>query len=379
PIIRLQDAYGNFATPTASSLSVTMSLSQGSGTLSGTKVLDIGSSAGNGTVTYTDLSIDTGGTDKTLTASANGLTAAVSDLFEVTQNQPPVFTGTVATVVETIKSFGAATPSGMNPSGSLILGADGALYGTTEFGGDDAEGTVFAVNPDGTGFRVVHGFAEEGENPESGGEYPRAAVLEVGGALYGTTYAGGDSSVGTVFKVNKDGTGFVILHQFAGESAGDGSHPAAALIVGISGALYGVTEDGGMDDLGTVFTLATDGSGYSILHSFTACVGWRHFGELPRRRADRGQWGFVWHHFRGRSSPGRHGVQAQSGWNRLYGAAKFYQRRRAWAKPGLRADARPEWRFVWRDDLRWRPRRGHDLSDHHRSNSRLFHPARLRR
>ncbi len=270
PIIRLQDAYGNFSAPTVPSLSVTMALSQGSGALSGTKVLDIGSLAGNGTVTYTDLSIDTGGTNKKLTASAGTLTDAVSAAFEVTQNQPPVFTGTVATVVETIKSFGAATPSGMNPSGSLILGTDGALYGTTEFGGDDAEGTVFAVNPDGTGFRVVHGFAEEGENPESGGEYPRAAVLEVGGALYGTTYAGGDSSVGTVFKVNKDGTGFVILHQFAGESAGDGSHPAAALIVGISGALYGVTEDGGMDDLGTVFTLATDGSGYSILHSFTA-------------------------------------------------------------------------------------------------------------
>ena len=270
PIIRLQDAYGNFTLPTATSLNVTMALSQGSGALSGTKVLDIGSSAGNGTVTYTDLSIDTGGANKRLTASADTLTDAVSAIFEVTQNQPPVFTGTVATVVGTIKSFGATTPSGMNPSGSLILGTDAVLYGTTEFGGDDAEGTVFAVSPDGTGFRVVHAFAEEGEVPESGGEYPRAAVLEVGGALYGTTYAGGDNSFGTVFKVNKDGTGFVILHQFGGKPAGDGGHPAAALVVGNSGALYGVTEDGGTDDLGTVFSLATDGSGYSILHSFTA-------------------------------------------------------------------------------------------------------------
>ena len=273
PIIRLQDAYANFTTPTASSLNVTMALSQGSGTLSGTKVLDIGSSAGNGTVTYTDLSIDTGGANKRLTASAGTLTDAVSAIFEVTQNQPPVFTGAVATVVQAIKSFGAATPSGMNPSGSLILGTDAMLYGTTEFGGDNAEGTVFAVNPDGTGFRLVHAFAEQGEVPESGGEYPRAAVLEVSGALYGTTYAGGKNSFGTVFKVNKDGTGFVILHQFGGKPAGDGAHPAAALVVGSSGALYGTTEDGGTDGLGTVFSLASDGSGYSILHSFSAAHG----------------------------------------------------------------------------------------------------------
>ena len=103
------------------------------------------------------------------------------------------------------------------------------------------------------------------------------------GALYGTTGGGGAYTnqygfgFGTVFKLNKDGSGYSVLYSFGGLN-GDGSGPGG-LIEGSDGALYGTTSGGGAytnqygDGLGTVFKLDKDGSGYSILRSFGGEVG----------------------------------------------------------------------------------------------------------
>ena len=60
------------------------------------------------------------------------------------------------------------------------------------------------------------------------------------GALYGTTSFGGASNAGTVFRLNKDGTGYSVIHSF-GSTAGDGSRPAAGLVFGADDVLYGTT------------------------------------------------------------------------------------------------------------------------------------------
>ena len=84
PVVQSQDTYGNpTTTGLPGSLVVTITLTSGTGTLSGTTNIDIGTSAGNGTATYTDLQIDTAGAGKQLTASASGLTSGLSSLFEV--------------------------------------------------------------------------------------------------------------------------------------------------------------------------------------------------------------------------------------------------------------------------------------------------------
>ena len=84
PVLKTQDRFGSFSSAglPASKL-VTVTLTSGSGTLSGTKTLDIGSAAGNGTVAFTDLQIDAAGTGKQLTATSSGLTNAVSATFAV--------------------------------------------------------------------------------------------------------------------------------------------------------------------------------------------------------------------------------------------------------------------------------------------------------
>ncbi len=157
--------------------------------------------------------------------------------------------------------------TGINPSGNLALGKDGRLYGTATcfqvFGTNHA--TVFGVNRDGTGLSVLHHFGDIVRD----GTYPANGVIEASdGALYGITQLGGSLNYGTVFKVNTDGSGYQILWNFLGSQNGDGVNPQAGLIEGSDGALYGTTPFGGAGVLGTVFRLNKDGTAYSIIKSF---------------------------------------------------------------------------------------------------------------
>src|SRR5262249_54492672 len=84
PVIKTQDRFGSDSTAglPASKL-VTVALSAGSGTLSGTTTMDIGTAAGNGILTFTNLQIDAAGTGKQLTVSSTGFTNGVSASFSV--------------------------------------------------------------------------------------------------------------------------------------------------------------------------------------------------------------------------------------------------------------------------------------------------------
>ncbi len=152
---------------------------------------------------------------------------------------------------------------GAGPYAGLIQGADGRLYGTTFTGATNGNGTVFAVNPDGTNFVTLHLFA--GGND---GGYPYGGLIQgTDGRLYGTTVAGGTNGNGTVFAVNPDGTNFVTLHLFTGGN--DGGYPQASLIQGIDGRLYGTASSGGADNDGILFAVKSDGTGFATLYSFT--------------------------------------------------------------------------------------------------------------
>ena len=121
----------------------------------------------------------------------------------------------------TLYSFTAAldrsyynNSDGAYPSAGLIVSGN-TLYGTAADGGSSGAGTVFAVNTDGTGFTSLHSFAP---NPNGGtnsdGANPAAGLILSGNILYGTAEYGGSSRNGTVFAVNTDGTGFTTLHSF---------------------------------------------------------------------------------------------------------------------------------------------------------------------
>lgn len=94
---------------------------------------------------------------------------------------------------------------------------------------------------------VLHSFTN---TPD--GDEPHDALTNVGGTLYGTTYYGGASGNGTVFKSTTSGTESV-LYSFAGGS--DGANPATKL-TNVGSTLYGMTERGGSSGFGTIFSLS---------------------------------------------------------------------------------------------------------------------------
>jgi uncharacterized repeat protein (TIGR03803 family) len=166
-----------------------------------------------------------------------------------------------------LHTFQGGAADGNAPYAGLVLDGSGNLYGTTLLGGTSDIGTVFKLTTSGTGFAVVHSFA----GGVSDGQSPRSPLIFDGsGLLYGTTVNGGAAGLGqgTVFRMKTDGTGFVVLHPFAG-GASDGANPiSSGLALGAGNVLYGTTFNGGSGSEGTVFQVKTDGTAFSLLHSF---------------------------------------------------------------------------------------------------------------
>ncbi|HUK13064.1 MAG TPA: choice-of-anchor tandem repeat GloVer-containing protein, partial [Thermoanaerobaculaceae bacterium] len=166
-------------------------------------------------------------------------------------------------------------PDGWGPSNGALLADGGWLYGMTAAGGAAGGGTIFRETLDGSRHESLHQFV----GGASDGFNPHGSLIDFGGMLYGTTYLGGtgfcfdgafpdlwtpppwfQSTCGTVFRINPDGSGFALLHLFTGDST-DGGSPNASLLA-FDGRLYGTTTRG------TIFRINPDGSGYTILHTF---------------------------------------------------------------------------------------------------------------
>ena len=193
----------------------------------------------------------------------------------------------------TLYSFSAFTPVsgvGLNSDGGLpfagLLLSGNTVYGTAPRGGDYGYGTVFSLNTDGTGFTTLYSFTAttgtlglDRKGTNSDGAYPEAGLVLSGNTLFGTAAWGGSSGFGTVFSLNTNGTGFTTLHSFADGSDGAVPAPYAGLV--LSGkTLYGTAEEGGDYGYGTVFSLNTNGAGFTTLYSFTGGDA----GEAPNDR-----------------------------------------------------------------------------------------------
>ena len=137
------------------------------------------------------------------------------------------------------------------------------LYGVTRSGGSNSWGTVYRVQANGSNFMVLHHF----NFSTTDGATPQGGMVLYSNMLYGTTSSGGLSYGGTVFKLNTNGTGFQIIGNFA--YATTGSSPQGDLIR--SGhTLYGTTYIGGAGGGGTVYSIGTDGSNFQPLYSFSS-------------------------------------------------------------------------------------------------------------
>jgi uncharacterized repeat protein (TIGR03803 family) len=207
---------------------------------------------------------------------------------------------------EVWRRFPGDPNAGVLPDGSVILGSDGNLYGTTLQSNFLAGGSVYRLNPKSHVVTVLYTFTL------SGPMYPTWALLQANdGNFYGTTTefafnltaaifkltpsgevtalyqvpgslstiggpliqasdgnlygtSGSSGTDGTVFRISLPGDVVSPVYAFQGS---DGSGPAG-LVQGTDGYLYGVTYAGGSAGKGVVFKLSTDGSSYTVLHNF---------------------------------------------------------------------------------------------------------------
>jgi uncharacterized repeat protein (TIGR03803 family) len=149
---------------------------------------------------------------------------------------------------------------GKNPWGGLVRDSSGNFYGTTYYGGAGGAGVVYKV--DTTGHQtVLHTFTGglDGGYPEGG------VIIDSAGNLYGTAEYGGAPYRGVVFKVDTAGNE-TVLYTFSGGT--DGSQPLSGLFRDSSGNLYGTTYSGGASGAGVVFKVDTLGN-ETVLYSFT--------------------------------------------------------------------------------------------------------------
>jgi uncharacterized repeat protein (TIGR03803 family) len=131
-----------------------------------------------------------------------------------------------------------------------VLGPDNLLYGITTTGDSPSViGTVFKIDTNGT-LNTIHAFSE------NDGSYPEARVfIGIDGALYGTTAYGGTYGLGTVFRI-ANGLLTTLVH-FDGTN---GARPVAGVVQTADGNIYGTTSAGGIGNNGVIFQLATNGT-----------------------------------------------------------------------------------------------------------------------
>lgn len=144
---------------------------------------------------------------------------------------------------------------------ALTVGADGSLFGTTFNGGQagDTFGSIFHVTLDGS-FQSIQCFPRSPTYPYS--QFPYRLLLGEDGALYGST-GNGLNDHGSVYRIQTDGSGFTTLHSFVGSTEG---HPVGGL-TWFDGNFYGMTADGGVNLAGSIYRVSPSGS-YQLLYSF---------------------------------------------------------------------------------------------------------------
>ncbi len=199
---------------------------------------------------------DTPNGDLTADASGNifGATyvggSGQGTVFEL--SPPPA--GTTVWSFNTLHYFSAAyvpvkhaiIGDAVNPLGSVMLGADGALYGTGQGGGAKGFGAVFRlappVNPGDTWTEtLIYSFAGATTGTGPVGKL----ITNASGAIFGTAAFGGSANAGTVFKLTPTGAtwAFTRIANFTGMPTD--LHPFAGLVFGKNGALLGTSFDGG--------------------------------------------------------------------------------------------------------------------------------------
>jgi uncharacterized repeat protein (TIGR03803 family) len=163
--------------------------------------------------------------------------------------------------------------TGGNSSGSLAL-SGGVLYGMND-DGPTGNGVIFSIDTNGTGYNDLFVFSGDGSTAAD----PFGSLTISGNVLYGMTYGGGTVAEGAVFSINMNGTGYKTLVNFEGSDFPQGANPWGNLTLS-GNVLYGMATLGGANAEGDIFSVNTNGTGFTDLHDFIDSTGNGSQGSL---------------------------------------------------------------------------------------------------
>ncbi len=193
--------------------------------------------------------------------TTGGGTAQVGTIFKIGPD------GVLRTLVEFTGN--GASNRGANPYGGLTWGNNGFFYGATSRGGANDDGTLFKVTPAGVLTTLVD-FTDTGANNKGAQPYGNL-VLAGDSNLYGVTQQGGTGENGTIFQLNPTTGVMNTMVLFSGNGATNkGTAPYAGLFLGAGGVMYGTTLQGGTGGTGTAFAYSAGGSTVTTLVNFGA-------------------------------------------------------------------------------------------------------------
>ena len=195
---------------------------------------------------------------------------SAGNLYGTTQLGGPTNAGTVfelpagsATPI-TLASFtntNGSIPLGSSPIGALVRDAAGNLFGATPIGGAFNGGTIFEIHAGTSTITTLHDFSAN--NPVS---IPSGLALDSAGNLFGVTQAGGTNNDGTLFEIPAGTATFLTRVNFDGTNTG--SIPLGGLTFDSAGNLFGTASNGSANNYGAVYELPAGASTLQLLATF---------------------------------------------------------------------------------------------------------------
>lgn len=179
-----------------------------------------------------------------LMKAGNGLLYGVTDRGG-SNNEGILFSYNTATGIFT-SLYDFNTTNGIRPLAALLQATNGKFYGVTSYGGANDKGVLFSFDPATNAYVKLYDFVQ------AGGENPSAPLMQAAnGLLYSTTMTGGPSFTGALYSFDIATNTYTTLHGFF---AGDGYGPRAEPIQATNGLLYGVTNQGGANFKGSIYS-----------------------------------------------------------------------------------------------------------------------------
>ena len=164
--------------------------------------------------------------------------------------------------------------NGSSPEGYLLQASDGKLYGPTSGGGNNGNGTIFSFDPLNDTYTKLIDFSVANGSGPSGG-----LIQGNDGKLYGMTFSGGTYDNGVIFSLDLITHSYTKLYDFKGTNGGN---PHGSLVQAMDGKLYGMTSSGGSNDFGVIFSFNPTNSIYTKLKDFDSTSGEYPSGSLTQ-------------------------------------------------------------------------------------------------